>query len=125
MHFGVSHWVCSHLCTFCCWGDETWHVMTNFHKVTTACIIDVLLSNYCCKTFSTIIINAFFFLEWDLNNLLCNIGDVVMNFYINQEKKSSFMKMRSVDHEDANNAMAFDGVIFEVIHRIDDNWLVC
>ncbi len=99
--------------------------MTNFHKVTTACIIDVLLSNYCCKTFSTIIINAFFFLEWDLNNLLCNIGDVVMNSYINQEKKSSFMKMRNVDHEDANNAMAFDGVIFEVIHRIDDNWLVC
>jgi hypothetical protein len=33
--------------------------------------------------------------------------------------------MRNVDHEDANNAMAFDGVIFEVIHRIDDNWLVC
>ncbi len=44
-----------------------------------------------------------------------------MNFYINQEKKFSFMKMRTVDHEDANNAMAFDGVIFEVIHRIDDN----
>jgi hypothetical protein len=99
--------------------------MTNFHEVMIAYIIDVLLSNYCCKKKIYNYHKCIFFLEWDLNNLLCSIGDVVVNFYINQEKKFSFMEMRTVVHEDVNNDMVFYDVIFEVIHRIDDNWLVC
>ena len=35
-----------------------------------------------------------------------------MNVYINHEKKFAFVEMRSV--EEASNAMALDGIIFEV-----------
>lgn len=35
-----------------------------------------------------------------------------MNVYINQEKKFAFVEMRTV--EEASNAMALDGIIFEV-----------
>ncbi|KAI3979869.1 hypothetical protein MKX01_042523 [Papaver californicum] len=38
-------------------------------------------------------------------------GDDVVNVYINHEKKFSFVEMRSV--EEASNAMALDGIIFE------------
>ncbi|KAL6553665.1 hypothetical protein OROGR_007507 [Orobanche gracilis] len=37
--------------------------------------------------------------------------DAVVNVYINHEKKFAFVKMRSV--EEASNAMALDGIIFE------------
>ena len=40
-------------------------------------------------------------------------GDAVVNVYINQEKKFAFVEMRTV--EEASNAMALDGIIFEVI----------
>jgi splicing factor U2AF subunit len=50
-------------------------------------------------------------------------GDAVVNVYINQEKKFAFVEMRTV--EEASNAMALDGIIFEVIHRTDENRLVC
>lgn len=40
------------------------------------------------------------------------IGDAVVNVYINQEKKFAFVEMRTV--EEASNAMALDGIIFEV-----------
>jgi splicing factor U2AF subunit len=43
--------------------------------------------------------------------------------YINQEKKFAFVEMRTV--EEASNAMALDGIIFEVIHRTNENRLVC
>ena len=43
--------------------------------------------------------------------LLCS-GDAVVNVYINHEKKFAFVEMRSV--EEASNAMALDGIIFEV-----------
>lgn len=43
--------------------------------------------------------------------LLCP-GDAVVNVYINHEKKFAFVEMRSV--EEASNAMALDGIIFEV-----------
>ncbi|KAD4888422.1 hypothetical protein R6Q59_034558 [Mikania micrantha] len=39
------------------------------------------------------------------------IGDAVVNVYINHEKKFAFVEMRSV--EEASNAMALDGIIFE------------
>lgn len=39
-------------------------------------------------------------------------GDAVVNVYINQEKKFAFVEMRTV--EEASNAMALDGIIFEV-----------
>lgn len=39
-------------------------------------------------------------------------GDAVVNVYINYEKKFAFVEMRSV--EEASNAMALDGIIFEV-----------
>lgn len=39
-------------------------------------------------------------------------GDAVVNVYINHEKKFAFVEMRSV--EEASNAMALDGIIFEV-----------
>lgn len=39
-------------------------------------------------------------------------GDSVVNVYINHEKKFAFVEMRSV--EEASNAMALDGIIFEV-----------
>ncbi|XVE75401.1 hypothetical protein DITRI_Ditri12bG0091300 [Diplodiscus trichospermus] len=38
-------------------------------------------------------------------------GDVVLNVYINHEKKFAFVEMRSV--EEASNAMALDGIMFE------------
>ncbi|KAG0566598.1 hypothetical protein KC19_7G076100 [Ceratodon purpureus] len=38
-------------------------------------------------------------------------GDAVINVYINQEKKSAFVEMRTV--EEASNAMALNGIIFE------------
>lgn len=38
-------------------------------------------------------------------------GDAVVNVYINQEKKFAFVEMRTV--EEASNAMALDGIIFE------------
>jgi hypothetical protein len=44
--------------------------------------------------------------------LFCQ-GDAVVNVYINHEKKFAFVEMRSV--EEASNAMALDGIIFEVI----------
>lgn len=43
--------------------------------------------------------------------VLCS-GDAVVNVYINHEKKFAFVEMRSV--EEASNAMALDGIIFEV-----------
>lgn len=39
------------------------------------------------------------------------IGDSVVNVYINHEKKFAFVEMRTV--EEASNAMALDGIIFE------------
>lgn len=36
----------------------------------------------------------------------------MVNVYINHEKKFAFVEMRSV--EEASNAMALDGIIFEV-----------
>ncbi|PIM98807.1 Splicing factor U2AF, large subunit (RRM superfamily) [Handroanthus impetiginosus] len=38
-------------------------------------------------------------------------GDAVMNVYINHEKKFAFVEMRTV--EEASNAMALDGIVFE------------
>ncbi|XP_024385759.1 splicing factor U2af large subunit B isoform X4 [Physcomitrium patens] len=38
-------------------------------------------------------------------------GDAVVNVYINQEKKFAFVEMRTV--EEASNAMALDGIMFE------------
>ncbi|MCL7033397.1 hypothetical protein MKW94_021585, partial [Papaver nudicaule] len=38
-------------------------------------------------------------------------GDSVVNVYINHDKKFAFVEMRSV--EEASNAMALDGIIFE------------
>ncbi|KAF2300147.1 hypothetical protein GH714_009907 [Hevea brasiliensis] len=42
---------------------------------------------------------------------LCWPRDAVVNVYINHEKKFAFVEMRSV--EEASNAMALDGIIFE------------
>uniref|UniRef100_A0ACD5XYZ5 Uncharacterized protein n=1 Tax=Avena sativa TaxID=4498 RepID=A0ACD5XYZ5_AVESA len=39
------------------------------------------------------------------------IGDAVVNVYINHDKKFAFVEMRSV--EEASNAMALDGILFE------------
>jgi len=44
--------------------------------------------------------------------LVTHLGDAVVNVYINHEKKFAFVEMRSV--EEASNAMALDGIIFEV-----------
>ncbi|KAK7270279.1 hypothetical protein RIF29_23304 [Crotalaria pallida] len=38
-------------------------------------------------------------------------GDAVVNVYVNHEKKFAFLEMRSV--EEASNAMALDGIIFQ------------
>lgn len=43
-------------------------------------------------------------------------GDAVVNVYINHDKKFAFVEMRSV--EEASNAMALDGIIFEVCGHI-------
>jgi len=40
-------------------------------------------------------------------------GDAVVNVYINQEKRFAFVEMRTV--EEASNAMALDGIIYEVV----------
>lgn len=39
------------------------------------------------------------------------LGDAVVNVYINHEKKFAFVEMRTV--EEASNAMALDGIVFE------------
>ena len=39
-------------------------------------------------------------------------GDAVVNVYINQEKRFAFVEMRTV--EEASNAMALDGIVYEV-----------
>ncbi|XP_010238506.1 splicing factor U2af large subunit A isoform X2 [Brachypodium distachyon] len=39
------------------------------------------------------------------------LGDAVVNVYINHDKKFAFVEMRSV--EEASNAMALDGILFE------------
>ncbi|CAK9154043.1 unnamed protein product [Ilex paraguariensis] len=39
-------------------------------------------------------------------------GDAIVNVYINHEKKVVFMEMRSI--EEASNAMALDGILFEL-----------
>lgn len=44
-------------------------------------------------------------------NICMFVGDAVVNVYINQEKKFAFVEMRTV--EEASNAMALDGIIFE------------
>ncbi|CAK9142769.1 unnamed protein product, partial [Ilex paraguariensis] len=41
-------------------------------------------------------------------------GDVVVNVYINHEKKFAFVEMRSV--EEASNVMALDGILFELCY---------
>lgn len=46
-----------------------------------------------------------------LLNIFCLVGDSVVNVYINHEKKFAFVEMRTV--EEASNAMALDGIIFE------------
>ena len=51
--------------------------------------------------------------------LLC-AGDAVVNVYINHEKKFAFVEMRSV--EEASNAMALDGIIFEVYFPFFMGW---
>lgn len=51
------------------------------------------------------------FLIHSLSLSVC-AGDAVVNVYINHEKKFAFVEMRSV--EEASNAMALDGIIFEV-----------
>jgi len=45
--------------------------------------------------------------------LLFFVGDAVVNVYINQEKRFAFVEMRTV--EEASNAMALDGIIYEVV----------
>ena len=47
---------------------------------------------------------------------LFGAGDAVVNVYINHEKKFAFVEMRSV--EEASNAMALDGIIFEVFNLL-------
>lgn len=44
--------------------------------------------------------------------VLVDAGDCVVYVYINQEKKFAFVEMRTV--EEASNAMALDGIMFEV-----------
>ena len=45
------------------------------------------------------------------NPIFSLAGDAVVNVYINHEKKFAFVEMRTV--EEASNAMALDGIIFE------------
>lgn len=47
-------------------------------------------------------------------------GDAVVNVYINHDKKFAFVEMRSV--EEASNAMALDGIIFEVFKVLFINY---
>lgn len=43
-----------------------------------------------------------------------------MNVYINQEKRFAFVEMRTV--EEASNAMALDGIVYEVMmHPVFSN----
>lgn len=48
------------------------------------------------------------------NSEISYAGDAVVNVYINHEKKFAFVEMRTV--EEASNAMALDGIIFEACH---------
>ena len=50
------------------------------------------------------------------------IGDDILNVYINQEKKFAFVEMRTV--EEASNARALDGIIFEVTGFLQCNMLL-
>ena len=55
---------------------------------------------------------------WTLVDIMRSfVGDAVVNVYINHEKKFAFVEMRTV--EEASNAMALDGIMFEV-----DNWFL-
>lgn len=45
--------------------------------------------------------------------ILLSTGDAVVNVYINQEKRFAFVEMRTV--EEASNAMALDGIVYEVV----------
>ncbi|KAK6117890.1 hypothetical protein DH2020_048366 [Rehmannia glutinosa] len=70
-----------------------------------------------------LIVNSFYFHLWQsvatfFSHVMSAIGgntagpgDAVVNVYINYEKKFAFVEMRSV--EEASNAMALDGIIFE------------
>lgn len=49
-------------------------------------------------------------------------GDAVVNVYINHEKKFAFVEIRSV--EEASNAMALDGIIFEVFYETIKNYML-
>jgi hypothetical protein len=53
------------------------------------------------------------FLRPDFTSSFCTPGDAVVNVYINQEKRFAFVEMRTV--EEASNAMALDGIIYEVL----------
>lgn len=62
-----------------------------------------------------------------LYSLSLSTGDAVVNVYINQEKRFAFVEMRTV--EEASNAMALDGIIYEVItcpnlYELSAFWLV-
>lgn len=48
---------------------------------------------------------------WSIDYVPLFSGDAVVNVYINHEKKFAFVEMRSV--EEASNAMALDGIMFE------------
>lgn len=52
-----------------------------------------------------------FYLNMVHNLVFELVGDAVVNVYINHEKKFAFVEMRTV--EEASNAMALDGIIFE------------
>jgi len=52
-----------------------------------------------------------FYLIEGQNPIFSLAGDAVVNVYINHEKKFAFVEMRTV--EEASNAMALDGIIFE------------
>ena len=60
-------------------------------------------------------------------SLSFSTGDAVVNVYINQEKRFAFVEMRTV--EEASNAMALDGIIYEVmtcpdLYELNAFWLV-
>lgn len=56
-------------------------------------------------------ISHMFYLNVIHNLVFELVGDAVVNVYINHEKKFAFVEMRTV--EEASNAMALDGIIFE------------
>jgi hypothetical protein len=53
------------------------------------------------------------FLRPDFTSSFSTPGDAVVNVYINQEKRFAFVEMRTV--EEASNAMALDGIVYEVL----------